>query len=484
MSQPTYLVKTLGCKANLVDSQKLEAELQRRGWASALPGTEDQASLCIVNSCTVTDEADRQSRKMARRLGREMPQAQVVFTGCGAEVDPEGLLKAGVADVVVGNQDKGRLLDLIEQSPEQPGSVVLGSAKNYGQMLSRHPQDREWPVLESAFEPSLLNEGESSRTRAFLKIQDGCNSFCTYCIIPYGRGPSRSLSIEAMVKQVQTLVEQGVRELVLTGINLGDFGVDWNGGRPALTTLVQALLEQTELERLRVSSLDPVEIEDDLIALMRREPRFCPHFHVSLQSPESRVLRLMKRKYQSEQVEDCLTKISRIPAPVGGAFVGMDVITGFPGEGEEEFSRTVESLSRLPWTRLHVFPYSERSGTPATRLPGVVPQTERQRRGKVLRELSLERMRSTHQQVLDHCRVAQEPLRGVLLEGAVKGPDGTRNWISGYTPNYLRVMIRADSDLQGKLSNQVRDFLPEQLVVDSNSGDCAFIGALLGKASE
>ncbi len=488
---PSYSLKTLGCKANFHDTQVLEAELRKRGWVAAADGDESSADLCVVNSCTVTDEADRQSRKAAGRLSRDNPGAKVVFTGCGAEVDPQGLLGVRGVDYVVGNRDKSRLVDLVlgalgeRPVPGQPAQAeaprVLGVAENYAQMVSRHPMDREWPAVESVFHPlekPAEGAAQTHRTRAFLKIQDGCNSFCTYCIIPYGRGPSRSLGIAEVVEQVREQVEAGVREVVITGINIGDYGVDWNGGKPALVELFEAILAETRLERLRVSSLDPVEIEDGLLSLMRREPRFCPHFHVSLQSPHAKVLRLMKRKYSAPDVEACLEKIARLPAPAGGAFVGMDVITGFPGEGDEEFEWTREQLARLPWSRLHVFPYSEREGTPATRLPGTVAPEVRAQRARVLRELSLARLQSIHRAALEHCRETGQVLEDVLMESPVRGPDGSMDWVAGYTRNYLRVLVRAEGDAAA-LANRTLRVRPDSMIVDANAGDCAFLGTWL-----
>ena len=419
-----YVVRTLGCKANLYDSQLIEAELQKRGWTPAHDPNSPDVGLYIVNSCTVTDEADRQSRKMAARLGRDNPDARVVITGCSAEVDPERLAASRGIDYVVGNRDKPKLVEIVLEKIRKAAELraseagdrdagtgngaalagangaiagvrrgeVLGVAQGYREMTSRHPIDREWPATESAFSGSLDESSSSHRTRAFLKIQDGCNAFCTYCVIPYGRGPSRSISIPDVISQVKNLASQGVREVVITGINIGDYGTDWSEGMQ-VEQLFEAILGETELPRLRVSSLDPSEITPGLMKLVEKDPRFCPHFHVSLQSPHPRILRLMKRKYSEKEVRECLTKISELAAPAGGVFVGMDLITGFPGETDEEFEWTVKALEELPWSRLHVFPYSERSGTPATRLPGSVPPAVRAVRAEKLRALSLERLK-------------------------------------------------------------------------------------------
>lgn len=501
--QETYVVRTLGCKANLYDSQLIEAELQSRGWKPYREGTRDcPPSLCIVNSCTVTDEADRQSRKLASRLSRENPLARVVVTGCGAEVDPERLADSKGIDYVIGNQDKPRMVDLIlerlRQSRRQGQGEVLGGVVKYGELLSRHPMDREWPLPQGAFGlPPIQLEGHSGTTRAFVKIQEGCNSFCTYCIIPYGRGPSRSLHPREVVTHAQALVRSGVREIVITGTNIGDYGIDW-GLEPgaALPELFERILNETALERLRVGSLDPVEITDGLISLMERNPRFCPHFHVSLQAAHPRILRLMKRKYRIEQARDRLERIARIPAGVGGAFVGMDVITGFPGETDEEFEAGFEELSRLPWSRLHVFPYSERAGTPATRLPGAVRQEIRVQRTRRLNELSLTRLQTHLQRVLIEAQTRGTALMDVLLEKSMArvsdsvmsaalearlvAPGQTLSWANGYTANYLRVLMPISPNLDhesGTARNEIVSARPIIVAVDRAQGDAVMIAA-------
>ncbi|NDG83866.1 MAG: radical SAM protein [Proteobacteria bacterium] len=222
-----FLVKTLGCKANFSDGQAIEAGLIRHGFAPA--SSEHEADVIIVNSCTVTDEADRQSRKMIRDFAAKNPQAQVVYTGCGAEVNPGQALQIQGLSAVIGNQDKSRAADLIagHLEGERPVSpVILGSVADYGELVSRHPMDREWPLAEEgAIEaPELPRDSSSYRTRAFLKIQEGCDSFCTYCIIPYGRGPARSLGVESVLARILKLVESGIKEVVLTGTNIGDYG--------------------------------------------------------------------------------------------------------------------------------------------------------------------------------------------------------------------------------------------------------------------
>ncbi len=479
-----YLLKTLGCKANFYDTQLLEVELQKRGWVPAEEGdSEDSVDLCVVNSCTVTDEADKQSRKLASRLKKNHPASHVVFTGCGAEVAPSKMADTRGVSFVVGNQSKPQLVDLVlkaidSQSPEQ--EKILGTVLDYPVMTSRHPMDREWPLPDASFlTTDSLSQGQAVRTRAFLKIQEGCDSFCTYCVIPYGRGPSRSLAIEPLVEQVKSLVQQGIREVILTGTNLGDFGSDWSESRtPQLEALVRAILEQTTLERLRVSSLDPTEVSAELVDLMRTNPRFCPHIHLSLQSPHSKILKLMKRKYDSDRVVACLGDVASVERGWTGPFVGMDVITGFPGESEEDFLWGVERLRELHWNRLHVFPYSEREGTPATRLPNSVPQSERTRRTQILLALSLERLKQRYGSALEAIQKSESGLlEDVLLESEVRGPDPSRKWIAGYSKDYLRVVAPCPEGVDpASLQNQILKAKPESLWVDRASGEVSFLG--------
>lgn len=461
MTAGRYLVRSLGCKANAADGQLIEKELQDRGWSPAR--NDEVADLCIVNSCTVTDEADRQSRRLASRLFAKNPSATVVMTGCGAEVDPELMRSSRGVRYVVGNSDKPRLVELVlkemaaSKGDSESNSSVLGQVHGYEQMLSRHPEDREWPSAEAQFpEGVTLDEGQTLRTRSFLKIQDGCNSFCTYCVIPYGRGPSRSQPPEQVITQVRGLIEQGVREVVLTGTNIGDYGVDWDEGLPSgvsLLRLVRRILEETPLERLRLGSLDPTEIRDELVDLVvTSQERLCPHFHVSLQSPHSRVLRAMKRRYTFVEVERCLQRIQRT---LPHAFVGMDVITGFPGETPEEFEQSCRMLDELPWSRLHVFPYSERRGTPATRLPGVVAPEERRRRARVLLEMSRRRLRGHYERRLFESRGVFD---GVLMERLSKHPSVDRSeWVwPGHTRDYLKVLLPQGASTEGRRNTLLR----------------------------
>ncbi|PIE19119.1 MAG: hypothetical protein CSA66_03105 [Proteobacteria bacterium] len=486
-----FRIETLGCKANTYDSALLRQELRRRGWRRAAKG--EAADLVVVNSCTVTDRADRASRKSAARLARRHPDAIVVMTGCAAETDPEGMAAVDGVRFVVGNQDKDRLVAEVlaaaaggadgapaDDAPADgaPAGEVLGGVRPYARMRSRHPRARRWPAPAAAFAAPRALGG---RTRAFVKIQEGCDAFCTFCVIPYARGPSRSLAADAVIEQVRAVCADGVREVVLTGTALGDFGVD-RPGELDLEGLIRRILADTALEGLRVGSLDPHELTPGLRDLMVDEPRLRPHAHVSLQSPHPTILKRMRRRYGVAAVEEALTGLAALTprlaarhGVIGGPFVGMDVIVGFPGETEAIFEASVAALAALPWTRLHVFPYSERAGTPATRLDGAVPPAERKRRVGVLMALSNARVLAAAEAIA----AAAEPVT-VLVEGPAKGlPDG---WVQGRTANYHLVAFEAPGGRALKnTSARVRPVCAEAL---PRLGSARLRGRLVGGLAE
>ncbi len=364
-----YRLTTFGCKVNTYDSGLLEKYLQENGFTP-----DGVPRVHILNSCAVTAEATREVIRQARRIKRDDPESFVVVTGCSAQVDTEKLESCASVDLIVANSHKSRLSQILRERMLNKGK--LGPQSGGGNNLSR--------VFKSnIFKQAELGAGgglESGHTRAFLKIQDGCNSFCTFCVIPFARGKSRSLPIEDLRRRVNELLADGVREVVLTGVHIGDYEF-------GLENLVEDLLLRTRVPRLRLTSLEPVELSDRLFELFA-DPRLCPHFHMSIQSASTPVLARMKRKYTKDDVVKALHNISR---RVPEAFVGMDVIVGFPGEGEEEFSETYQHLNEAPWTRIHVFPYSERPGTYATRLDRKLAQPVIVRRAQKLRELSQER---------------------------------------------------------------------------------------------
>lgn len=361
----SFHIHTYGCKVNTYDSGLLQSRLMQNGFLAG----QETPQVHILNTCAVTKEATREAVKEARRLKTRHPNSLVVITGCAAQVDTEEFTHIAGVDLVVANSHKSALSDLIR--------------RYYSGEL------RERVHKSNIFKKEDLEPGggvEAEHTRAFLKIQDGCDSFCTFCVIPFARGKSRSLPIADIVARVAQLERAGAREVVLTGVHIGDY-CDQDRG---LEALVEAVLRGSEISRIRLTSLEPVEVTPRLLALFS-DPRLCAHFHMSIQSANSKVLRDMKRQYAAEDVENALR---RIEACVPNAFVGMDVIAGFPGESDEEFLDSTARLRALPWTKLHVFPYSQRPGTFAARREDQLPDAVIRRRAEILRTLSAERFTS------------------------------------------------------------------------------------------
>ena len=359
----TFKLHTYGCKVNTYDSGLLQERLRADGFEAV----EEAPRVHILNTCAVTAEATKDAVKTARRLKIKDPFALVVVTGCAAQVDTEAFDHVAGVDLVVANSHKGQLEHLIRD-------YFNGNL-------------RERVHKSNIFKKDDLEAGggrELGHTRAFVKIQDGCNSFCTYCVIPFARGKSRSLKIDDIVRRLEELYDAGAREAVLTGVHIADY----RDGERDLEDLVEAVLTRTRMPRLRLSSLEPGELSPRLLALYK-DPRLCPHFHMSIQSANTKVLFEMKRQYTADAVETSLAAIAR---DVPGAFVGMDVIAGFPGETEDEFTDTYLRLSRLPWTKLHVFPYSPRPGTFANRRKDGIERGEVKARARRLRELSAARL--------------------------------------------------------------------------------------------
>ncbi len=369
----TFQLATFGCKVNTYDSGLLEARLQKGGFSAHLESARSNEAgprpiVHILNSCAVTGEATQEAIRQARKLKREDPNCLVVMTGCAAQVDTDKLVEQPAIDLIVANSHKTNIVDLIRQS--------LDAKRALGEPIGRVHKS-------NIFKHDDLGAGgglESSHTRAYLKIQDGCNSFCTFCVIPFARGKSRSLPIEDLRRRTNELLAEGAREIVLTGVHIGDYEF-------GLENLIEDLLLRTRVPRLRLTSLEPIELSDRLLELYA-DPRLCPHFHMSIQSASTSVLHRMKRKYSSSEV---ITALHNIYARIPSAFVGMDVIAGFPAESEAEFADTYGRLVESPWTRLHVFPYSERPGTYAARLKDKVDPVTIARRASRLRELSRER---------------------------------------------------------------------------------------------
>lgn len=360
----TYSIHNFGCRATQADGSALGSALEARGLTA-----ETQApDLVILNTCTVTAAADADVHKMVHRVRREHPASRILITGCYAQRAPEELAKLEGVDWVVGNSHKTQIPDIV-LAPTYHGQITVGDVSA--------PQD--------FFSLPILDPG-GERSRPNLKIQDGCNNRCSFCIIPSVRGRSRSATPEWVIEQVRRLAVD-YREVVLTGINLGRWGREFATGRQ-FSRLLRDILDQTPIDRLRLSSVEPMDFSEELLSLMAQSGRIAKHVHAPLQSGSDAVLRRMFRKYRPRHYED---RVRRARALMPDAAIGADVMVGFPGETEAEFEESRQFIASLPFTYLHVFTYSERPGTRAAASPGQVPIEVRKERNRVLRELAAEK---------------------------------------------------------------------------------------------
>ena len=358
-----FFVQNFGCRATQADGAALESLLAAKGLAAA--DARPDADLVILNTCTVTSAADDDVRQTVRRVHRENPDARILVTGCYAQRAPAELAALPGVEWVVGNSHKTQIAELVTSAPYH-GNIHVGDIFAQHDFLSA-------PVEDAA----------GDRTRPNLKIQDGCNNRCSFCIIPFVRGRSRSAPAQQVVEQVRVLAGR-YREVVLSGINLGRWGRE-PGSRMRLAGLVRMLLDETPVERLRLSSVEPMDFSDDLLGLMAASPRIAQHVHAPLQTGSDRILRRMHRKYRPRHYADRILKARGL---MPDAAIGADVMVGFPGETEADFEESRRFIADLPFTYLHVFTYSARPGTPAAEDPEQIPMPVRKERNRVLRELA------------------------------------------------------------------------------------------------
>ena len=405
---------TLGCKLNFAETATLSGKLSAIGILPAEKG--ERSDICIVNTCSVTETADKKARSLIRRIAKDHPDAFIVVTGCYAQLKPQEIGAIENVDLILGSKEKLNLPDYL-QSVEKTGvpRIEAGKFTSY-----------------DSFSPSC---SRGDRTRYFLKVQDGCDYFCTYCTIPYARGRSRSGLIEDIVAQAKQAASEGGREIVITGVNIGDFGK--NTGENFFR-LIQALDKVEGIERFRISSIEPNLLSDEMIEWIAAESRaYMPHFHIPLQSGSDNVLRMMNRHYDTALFR---SRIEKIRSVMPEAFIGVDVIAGARGETEEEWQKSQEFIENLDISRLHVFPYSERPGTAALHLDKIVDKGERNRRTSRLIEISDRKLAN-----FMYANIGKE--RKVLWEHKV-GQD----LMSGLTDNYLRVVAPCRENLLNSIS--------------------------------
>lgn len=410
---------TLGCKLNFSETSTFGKTLADMGVITAAKG--EQADICLINTCSVTEVADHKCRQAIHRMVRQNPGAFVVVTGCYAQLEGETVSQIPGVDLVLGSNEKANLIQYLSDAWSQPREGHL----------HQHHTVKTKDI--KTFQPSC---SRGNRTRYFLKVQDGCNYFCTYCTIPYARGLSRNPTIASLVEQAQQAAAEGGKEIVLTGVNIGDFGRTTN---EQFIDLVKALDQVEGIERFRISSLEPDLMSDELIDYCAHSRAFMPHFHVPLQSGSDEVLKLMHRRYDTQLFAH---KIHLIKEKMPHAFIGVDVMVGCRGELPECFEACYEFLKGLPVTQLHVFPYSERPGTAALRIPYVVDDKEKKRRAHQLLVLSDEKTQAFYAE-----QIGQEA--DVLFEKAARGKA-----MHGFTENYVRVELPA-SQAREEYDNQI-----------------------------
>lgn len=414
---------TLGCKLNYSETSSISRMFEERGYKKV--DFSDTPDIFIINTCSVTENADKKCRKIVKEAKKISPKSYVTILGCYAQLKPKEISTIAGVDAVLGAAEKFRLFDYLDDFTKKGvyASDIL-EAKDYHASYSI-----------------------ADRTRTFLKVQDGCNYGCAFCTIPLARGKSRSDSIANIVKQAERIAQTGVKEVVLTGVNIGDFGVQQGRRKEKFIDLVKALDQVEGIERFRISSIEPNLLSDEVIDFVSKSMRFAPHFHVPLQSGSNTILKKMNRRYRRELYQ---SRVETIKSLMPHCCIGVDVIVGFPGETEEEFLETYHFLNELDVSYLHVFTYSERANTPAIEMDGVVPSTERSQRSKMLRGLSEKKKRYFYEQNIGE-------VYDVLFEEDVQN-----GIMHGFTENYVRVAAKYDP----LLINEIKKLKLKQLNED------------------
>lgn len=431
----TVAFHTLGCKLNFSETSTIGRLFMEQGFSKV--DFSQAADVYVINTCSVTENADKECKQIVRSAMQSNPEAFIAVVGCYAQLKPEEISRIEGVDVVLGATEKFKLLNYINLS-----------GKN------EHAEIRNCEIQEADFFVDAFSVGD--RTRSFLKVQDGCDYSCTFCTIPLARGKSRSDTIGNAVANARKIGDSGVKEIVLTGVNIGDFGygreIDYEGRKRKEFTFLELINELDEvenIERFRISSIEPNLLNDEIIGFVARSKRFMPHFHMPLQSGNNELLKKMKRRYLRELYSE---RVSKIKSLMPDCCIGVDVIVGFPGETEEQFTDTYNFINSLDVSYLHVFTYSERDNTEATLMPGAVPVAERKRRNKILRILSAKKLRAFYEKNLGRSS-------SVIFENENK--DG---FMFGFTENFVKVKYPFDP----ALVNTAITFVPEHFDEEGN----------------
>ncbi|MGN7414194.1 tRNA (N(6)-L-threonylcarbamoyladenosine(37)-C(2))-methylthiotransferase MtaB [Paenibacillus sp. SAF-068] len=417
---PSVAFYTLGCKVNFYDTEAIWQLFKNEGY-DQVDFDEQTADVYLINTCTVTNTGDKKSRQIIRRAIRRNPEAIVAVTGCYAQTSPAEILDIPGVDLVIGTQDRDKILPYVNEIQEsrQPVNAVRNIMKTR--------------VFEEMDVPDFAD-----RTRAFLKIQDGCNNFCTFCIIPWSRGLSRSREANSIIQQAHQLVHAGYKEIVLTGIHTGGYGDDMENYD--LTDLLWDLDKVEGLERIRISSIEASQINDRMLDVIQRSDKLVRHFHIPLQAGDDTVLKRMRRKYTTEEFYN---KMLRIREAMPDVAITTDIIVGFPGETDEMYRNGYELMQKIGFSEMHVFPYSKRTGTPAARMEDQVDEEVKNARVHELIDLS-------EQMQLDYAKQFVGQVLDVIPEGEAKGREGSGK-LHGYSDNYIQLVFDGTMDMVGKV---------------------------------
>lgn len=469
----------LGCKVNQYELDALGTELRRRGYVCVEAG--EPADAYCVNTCAVTATSEKKSRQLIRRLHHQNPQAVIVVMGCYSQRAAATVASLPGVRLVIGTAGRARIPDWLDRQMAARVSTA-GHAPGYGYAGGMRDGDgnrdgRSCPAETKVHPVYRLREYEelptafTRHTRAVVKIQDGCSLFCSYCIIPHLRGPGRSRPPEAVREEVRQLVAAGYQEIVLTGVHLAGYGEDLPG-EWTLARLVREVGKVPGLTRLRLSSLHPNEVTDDLLQVLEETPAFCPHFHLPVQSGDDGILKRMRRSYRADQVRRLAERLRRIWPEVA---LTTDIITGFPGETEAAFARTVSLCQDVGWSRLHVFPFSPREGTPAARYPDQVEKAVREERARELIRLGRELAESYHRRFV-----------GRQVEVLIEEEDPAGRALIGLTRTYVRVRVRPGEpgrpDAPGGSEERLRPQVRSLIQVDVTGADAGGLEAVCGSA--
>ena len=417
---------TLGCKLNFSETSTMSRQLELEGFEKKQ--FTEQADVYVINTCSVTENADKECRQLVRRVQRLAPESFIVITGCYAQLKPQEIATIPGVDLVLGAAEKFNLVEHLANLTKGDATKICSC---------------DIDTLTGFHSSFSVND----RTRTFLKVQDGCDYSCSFCTIPMARGKSRSDTVAGVVQQAKGLAEKGVKEIVLTGINLGDFGKGGDGGKhheESFFELIKALDNETAIERYRISSIEPNLLTDEIIAWVAQSKKFMPHFHIPLQSGSDAVLKLMQRRYNSQFYKERIELVKKL---MPHAAIGVDVIVGSPGETDAYFQESFSFVHSLDVSYLHVFTYSERAATKALDIKPIVPIAVRNERNKILRNLSYQKL-----QYFTEAHRGQN--RKVLFESVKKTADGSMEMLEGYSDNYIRVTI----PYKAELSNQIVDW--------------------------